>query len=217
MNSRWTLTVKLIPCIAPIYNELILVRVEKIMDVKTVCLGMLTNGESSGYDMKKCFESSFGHFFTAGYGSIYPALASMAEDGLVEYREEPQDGKPDRKVYRVTDKGREVLMQALDNPRPKHKLRSEFLAILCFANLMSDKQLNLLFDNKIAELGSFVTMLDAFGQEKTGQQKDCQVPDGVQFVAGFGRAVAEAAGRYIKDNRHKLALPQEQRISTAAG
>ena len=61
------------------------------MDVKTVCLGILTNGESSGYDMKKCFESSFGHFFAAGYGSIYPALASMAEDGLVEYREEPYD------------------------------------------------------------------------------------------------------------------------------
>ena len=45
------------------------------VDVKTVCLGMLTDGEASGYDLKKHFESSFGHFFAAGYGSIYPALA----------------------------------------------------------------------------------------------------------------------------------------------
>jgi len=68
------------------------------MDVKTVCLGMLTDGEASGYDLKKHFESTFGHFFAAGYGSIYPALSSMADEGLVECREIPQDGKPDRKV-----------------------------------------------------------------------------------------------------------------------
>lgn len=181
------------------------------MDVKTVCLGMLTNGESSGYDMKKCFESSFGHFFAAGYGSIYPALASMAEDGLVEFREEPQDGKPDRKVYSITDAGRQVLMTALANPRPKHKVRSEFLAVLCFANLMTDEQINLLFDNKVAELGSFITMLN----EYTGNE-DCQIPDGVRFVAGFGQAVAAAAQQYIEENRVKLTDSSEQKILSVA-
>ena len=45
------------------------------MDVKTVCLGMLTDGPASGYDLKKQFESTFSHFFAAGYGSIYPALS----------------------------------------------------------------------------------------------------------------------------------------------
>jgi DNA-binding PadR family transcriptional regulator len=53
------------------------------MDVKTVCLGMLTDGDASGYDLKKEFESSFGHFFAAGYGSIYPALGALARDGMV--------------------------------------------------------------------------------------------------------------------------------------
>ena len=52
------------------------------MDVKTVCLGMLTDGPASGYDLKKQFESSFGHFFAAGYGSIYPALSSLAANGI---------------------------------------------------------------------------------------------------------------------------------------
>ena len=76
------------------------------MDVKTVCLGMLTDGEASGYDLKKHFESSFGHFFAAGYGSIYPALASLAADGQVSCKCIPQEGKPDRKVYSITDAGR---------------------------------------------------------------------------------------------------------------
>ena len=47
------------------------------MDVKTVCLGMLTDGTASGYDLKKEFESTFAHFFAAGYGSIYPAVWSF--------------------------------------------------------------------------------------------------------------------------------------------
>jgi DNA-binding PadR family transcriptional regulator len=68
------------------------------MDVKTVCLGMLNDGEASGYDLKKHFESTFAHFFAAGYGSIYPALSSLAEAGLVNCREIAQDGKPDRMV-----------------------------------------------------------------------------------------------------------------------
>jgi PadR family transcriptional regulator AphA len=182
------------------------------MDVKTVCLGILTYGEASGYDMKKCFESSFGHFFAAGYGSIYPALAKMAEDGLVEYREEPQDGKPDRKVYRITDKGNDVLMQALANPRPKHKLRSEFLAILCFANLLRGDQVTLLLDNKIAELEGFVEMVNVLEQNR-----DCQVPEGVAFVAGFGRAVSEAAIRYITENRNKLVTDPKSKIRSVAG
>jgi PadR family transcriptional regulator AphA len=65
--------------------------------------------------------SSFGHFFPAGYGSIYPALSTLARNGLVEYELVPQDGKPDRKVYSITDKGREALMEGLENPNPSHK------------------------------------------------------------------------------------------------
>lgn len=89
------------------------------MDVKTVCLGMLTDGEASGYDLKKHFESSFGHFFAAGYGSIYPALASLAAHELVSCQCIPQDGKPDRKVYSITSAGRAALQVELDKPDRK--------------------------------------------------------------------------------------------------
>jgi len=47
------------------------------MDVKTVCLGMLTEGEASGYDLKKHFERSVGHFWSESYGRIYPMLAQL--------------------------------------------------------------------------------------------------------------------------------------------
>ncbi len=171
-----------------------------MMDVKTVCLGMLTNGDASGYDLKKYFECSFGHFFPAGYGSIYPALATLARNGLVDFEEFPQDGKPDRKVYSITEKGREELVRGLDTTNPSHKVRSEFLATLWFAHLLTDEQVNTILDNKLAELNKTCALIDEF------LTKDFSDPtNGAQFVAGFGKHLAVAIQQYIKDNRDMLA------------
>lgn len=169
------------------------------MDVKTVCLGMLTDGEASGYDLKKKFESSFGHFFAAGYGSIYPALASLAEQGLVDCREIPQEGKPDRKVYRITNAGRDHLADALDDPAPSHKTRSEFLATICFAHLMTPQQIETVLGSRIDEINGYFEMFDEF--EHTCMQ---DWPKGMVFTVGLARAVMQAMKQYIEDNGQAL-------------
>jgi len=182
------------------------------MDVKTVCLGMLTDGEASGYDMKKCFESSFGHFFAAGYGSIYPALATLARNGLVEFEHVAQDGKPDRKVYRLTDEGLEALMESLGKPNPSHKLRSEFLATLWFAHMMTDEQVDTVIANKCDEIDAFLEMIEAF------QPGNCPgAGRGAQFVAGYGKHMASAFRQYIEENRDLLATAELQDVKSAAG
>lgn len=182
------------------------------MDVKTVCLGMLTDGPASGYDMKKCFESSFGHFFPAGYGSIYPALATLARNGMVEFEDVPQDGKPDRKVYTITDRGREELMKGLSNPNPTHKVRSEFLAMMCFAHLMEPEQVDLVIDNKLRELDEFLKIFDGFPDIECGS-----MPKGARFVAGFGEFVASSLKKYIEENRDMLTTADEQESRAAVG
>lgn len=181
------------------------------MDVKTVCLGMLTDGPASGYDMKKNFESCFGHFFPAGYGSIYPALATLARNGMVEFEEVPQEGKPDRKVYTITEKGREELMKGLSNAKPTHKVRSEFLAMMCFAHLMPEEQINLVIDNKLLELDAFLKLLDDYPANQSGS-----MPNGARFVAGFGQFVAASLKEYIEDNRQMLTDSGEPEVRTAA-
>jgi DNA-binding PadR family transcriptional regulator len=180
------------------------------MDVKTVCLGMLTDGEASGYDLKKHFESTFGHFFAAGYGSIYPALSSLLADGLVECTEIPQDGKPDRKVYRITPAGTAYLKTALDNPNPGHKVRSEFLATMCFAHLMSNDKIATLLDNRLAELDDYLSMFDELERSVA-----CQWPAGKRFVCGFGRALTESTKKFIEDNRELAMNRAEDRRSIA--
>ena len=169
------------------------------MDVKTVCLGMLTQGPASGYDLKKFFESSFGHFFPAGYGSIYPALSALADEGLVRCEEIVQEGKPDRKLYSITKRGRDDLMSALDNPTPSHKVRSEFLATLFFAHLMSDEQIERVLTHRMQEVEQLLELFAGLDLSDTS----CW-PPGAVFVAGFGEAMAKACKEYIDSNRNLL-------------
>lgn len=169
------------------------------MDVKTVCLGMLTDGAASGYDLKKTFESTFGHFFAAGYGSIYPALSSLAKQGFLTCEHIPQEGKPDRKVYEITTEGRAYLLTALENPAPCHKVRSEFLATMCFAHLMTAEQIETVLDSRIEDTERYLAMFSKIECECMDDW-----PAGMQFVLGFGRAVTEAVKSYVENNRHLL-------------
>lgn len=170
------------------------------MDIKTLCLGMLSLGDACGYDLKKRFESLFRHFYSAGYGSIYPALAELAETGLVTCRAVPQDGRPDRKVYRITEEGRRQFLEALATTQPQHKLRSEFLAMIYFAELMDPARLNALLDDRLAQLRDAAEHIAQIQRSWNGDASG-----GALFVAGFGALLARVATEYIENNRHMLA------------
>jgi PadR family transcriptional regulator AphA len=179
------------------------------MDVKTVCLGMLTDGPASGYDLKKQFESSFAHFFAAGYGSIYPALSSLAEKGLVTCEQIPQEGKPDRKVYEITDSGMAFLLKALENPTPCHKVRSEFLATMCFAHLMPNEHVQTVLNSRVEECEYYAKMISDI-------EMNCMDdwPPGMRFVAGFGKAMTDAMKKYVEENRHLLVETNPSKSAT---
>lgn len=178
------------------------------MDVKTVCLGMLTDGAASGYDLKKQFESTFGHFFAAGYGSIYPALSSLADQGLVTCEHVPQEGKPDRKVYAITDSGKAFLLEALKDPAPCHKVRSDFLATMCFAHLMPAEQIETVLRSRLEDVDDCLQLI--------AEAENCcyeEWPPGMKFVAGFGRAMSLAMKKYVEENGHLLTDAGERKAA----
>lgn len=169
------------------------------MDVKTVCLGLLTFGEATGYDLKKHFEASFDEFFSTGFGSIYPALAALADDGLAECTAVPQEGRPSRKVYRITPAGEAALRSTLASCNPGHKMRSELLALLYFSDLVPPERVRALLDSRIAQMQHGLARMRA-----TGCPGEQRWPNSVRFVQGFGVALLEAATDYMTRNRHLL-------------
>lgn len=171
------------------------------MNVKDLCLGALTFGDASGYDLKKFFETSFSHFCAAGYGSIYPALAELTAAGLVSCQELPQHGKPDRKIYHLTEAGRQTFQRSLENTSPQHRVKSDFLLALYFAHLLPSERLEHLLDGRIAELERHLELVQQAKHEAQGQSQKAAGP---QFVYGFGRAVMTAARDYLRSHRRML-------------
>ncbi|QBD83045.1 PadR family transcriptional regulator [Ktedonosporobacter rubrisoli] len=75
-------------------------------DVKYALLELLQERPMHGYEMMKALEEKSGGFYTPSAGSIYPTLQMLEDRGLVTAEE--TEGK---KVYSITDAGRELLTQ----------------------------------------------------------------------------------------------------------
>lgn len=73
-------------------------------DLRLFLLKLLSEGPKHGYELIRALEDRFLGMYSPSPGTVYPRLAALEEDALVVSEE--QDG---RKVYRLTDKGREEL------------------------------------------------------------------------------------------------------------
>lgn len=107
------------------------------MNVRTLCLSILFEGEATGYEIRRlCVDGECAYFVEASYGSIYPALSRLEGEGLVTSRTERQDGRPAKKIYAITDKGRTAFIDSLFEPLGDDVFRSPFLLFARFAHLL---------------------------------------------------------------------------------
>lgn len=172
------------------------------MDVKDLCLGALTYGDATGYDIKKFFENSLSHCFLAGYGSIYPALAELTQEKLVTARTVPGQGGPSRKVYHLTPTGRKSFLAKLGKTNPQHKVKSEFLVLMHFAHMLPKTQLDAILDQRLEEIERQLGLIRIMERGTAAGEASAS---GARFVRGFGKAVMTAASDYIRTHRHGLA------------
>ncbi len=69
----------------------------------------LLDEELSGYDLARKFETSLGFFWAASHQQIYQELRKLAAAGALTATAVPQDGRPDKIVYALTEAGHEEL------------------------------------------------------------------------------------------------------------
>lgn len=166
------------------------------MDTRTLCLGVLAGGEASGYEIKKALQEEFGLLMEVSHSSIYPALNELLHEGMVSCLEVRQEGKPDKKIYRLTDAGERALAEGLARSPARHKLRSEFLSVLMFAEFLPADRLRKILDERQDE---FRHQLGLAAPYLGDTSEDASI--GVRFVSGLGDAVLRAVIDYIDTNR----------------
>ncbi len=100
----------------------------RINKTQYVLLGILRmRGPSTGYEMKSFIDESLNYFWMENYGHIYPVLKKLEETGRVTCREEANPGKPDRKVYTITEAGASDLESWLSTPFEGINFKNELL------------------------------------------------------------------------------------------
>lgn len=110
------------------------------MDVKTILLGCLFDRSLSGYDLKKLFSLSFAFFSGLSYGSIYPALKKLEQMGLIAMKLEIQQSAPNRKVYTITEAGRQAFLNSLKSPFGLERYKNALLMRMFFFARLSKKE-----------------------------------------------------------------------------
>lgn len=114
------------------------------MSLKAAILGFVALEPASGYTLKQLFDGSVRSFWTATQSQIYRELHALERQRLVAVKAVPRDGKPDRKVYSLTPKGREALAQWLVEAPEPLVLRHPLLLKFVFAADLPARDLNAL-------------------------------------------------------------------------
>lgn len=76
----------------------------------------LCEQSGSGYELAHRFDRSIGYFWSATHQQIYRTLRTMEDDGWVHVTPVRQQGRPDKKVYTVSDAGRAELARWIAEP-----------------------------------------------------------------------------------------------------
>src|SRR5262245_42802735 len=111
------------------------------MYLDILILAHLVSEPKHGYELKRQVERSLGAGFAINNNVLYPSLRRFEEMGAVEREVERQLGKPDRHVYRMTDRGRGILRELLrDFPKEAAREPNEFHTRVAFFELLDPEE-----------------------------------------------------------------------------
>ncbi|MBV6656744.1 MAG: PadR family transcriptional regulator, partial [Devosiaceae bacterium] len=165
------------------------------MNVRTLCLAILHHQDATGYEIRKLStEGKYAYFVDASFGSIYPALAKLEDDGLVTSRQEQQVGKPPRKVYMINDAGRQALRAHLREAPSPDVFRSEFLLIGMCSDLLDEGDLGKAFDVHLGQIEQEIVLLE----EMCGHMVDHGQGS---WLASYGLNCMQARRGWLEANR----------------
>lgn len=108
------------------------------MPAEHALLGLIVRagGEAHGYELARHFEPThpLGDVLRLEQAMLYQHLKKLERRGWLAMTVQPQESRPPRRVYRITDEGRAELRRWLEEPVARtREIRLEFLVKLFFA------------------------------------------------------------------------------------
>lgn len=164
-----------------------------------VVLGILSESSSTGYEIKQKFETVFSNFYNASFGSIYPILHKLEQQGKIAVTLIHQDGKPDKKIYTITKKGMESFYHYLQTEIEPRKNKWDFMVRVYFADKIPLPKQKEMIDTELAKQEDSVNQLLALQKMIKGSATQFQ-----KFSLDVGIKQKEVFIKELKQLRARL-------------
>lgn len=149
------------------------------MSLRHGLLGLLNYGPMTGYELSKVFRQSLDFFWQGQTSQIYRELNVMEGSGYLASEYVMQTDKPNKRVYSITNEGRDEFIKWLSSPGADideaMKVRSAFLMRVFFAGELNERQ--------------SIAMLKAFSEKCAEAIKGLDVAN--EAIENYGEAVGD--------------------------
>jgi PadR family transcriptional regulator AphA len=154
-------------------------------------LGHFGDAEVSGYDVKKFVDNALGYVWAPSKTHLYAVLRRLVDAGLATRRDVTQSSRPNKQLYRITGRGRDVVRAWLDTPETEPDPdRSIFILKFFFGSQAGREQL-------LAQLRAFrdlyASRLDAYEKIRDSRPMSERRSEFTFRALLYGIARAEAA------------------------
>lgn len=170
-----------------------------------VILGLLTEGDLSGYQIQKLIQVRFRFFWNESYGQIYPMLKSMVEEGWIAIASTEKVRKQVK--YHLTEIGSRALDLWLLEAPEKESFRLELLLKIYFGNRADPEVLRTYVERFKADHLSELHLLEHFKKELwpiRESDNHRQILQVLEFGIKTHQTYVEWAEAYLKGNSHDL-------------
>jgi DNA-binding PadR family transcriptional regulator len=161
----------------------------------------------SGYDIKRVLKSLGWLLGNPSFGSLYPALHTLLKDGLAVVDVDSRQNKPSRKIYSITEAGRQALAEWINRPVGPNTSIKAFVMRLVLADNLSNAGLIAQLYQRRAQVATHRTDLEHMVKEL-----DDQISSGQRLALDYGLALATTELAWLDSTLNRLSrqpLPME--------
>lgn len=179
----------------------------RTVSIRYLVLGLITQQPMSGYDIKRFLKSLSWLVGSPSFGSLYPTLHALREEGLVTVEVAPRQDKPPRKIYTITDAGKQALRGWMDQPVAAEASLRAFVMRLILSGNLSYTGLIAHLQQRRSQVAIYQVAL-----KEMVESLDGTMDSGRRLAFGYGLALATAELAWLDSTLELLSqqpLPME--------
>jgi DNA-binding PadR family transcriptional regulator len=107
--------------------------------MENVILGLLIIHSLTLYELNAAFKQGISMFYSASYGSLQVAVRNLLKKNLIVFEAKVEQGR-NKKIYTITEQGRQAFYQWMLAEVPVNKLEVTALSKVYFLGLIDDNE-----------------------------------------------------------------------------